>query len=81
MVATVATLHILFLCYFLFGPALRFHQCRQEREAKEDFRNFQAYAVLRFHPAAKDELKNLSISELRRDYNVTEMYNEIGSYL
>ena len=78
MIAAITILHFAFLWYFLLGPALHEHHKRAERAAQEHFRNFQAFAILKYHPAAGKELRNLSVEELRRNYNVTAMYNELG---
>ena len=46
--------------------------------AEEQFRNFQAFAVLKFHRASKTELRNLSIDDLRRNFNVSELYEDLA---
>jgi hypothetical protein len=61
-------------------PMLREARLAHARNALEQFRDFQAYAVLRYHPAFSEdpELSQLSIVELRREYNLSALYDELG---
>ena len=60
----------------IFGAAQQLHTAH----ALEQYRNFQAFAVLKYHPAFQTdrELRALSIEDLRRDYNLTDLNNELG---
>ena len=65
---------------WIFPPMLREARLAHARNALEQFRDFQAYAVLRYHPAFSEdpELSQLSIVELRREYNLSALYDELG---
>jgi hypothetical protein len=62
-----------------FRPA-KSQSSEQARQELERFRNFQAFAVLNFHPSVLNDpqLSKLSVRELRRHYNVTQAYEQLG---
>jgi hypothetical protein len=49
-------------------------------KSMDEYRNFQAYAIKKYHPVFKNihALSDLSIAQVREHFNVSVTYNEIG---
>jgi hypothetical protein len=68
------------LCWFLiWRPVLKAQDKAETIAFRETYRAFEAFAVLKYHPAvqASPRLSRLSVRDLRRHYNVTDAYNDI----
>ena len=70
------------ICVYLcmVKPVLRAQDMREEYAFMERYRDFQAYAVRKYHPAFRDNpyLAQLSLREIRRKYNVSDAYHQLA---
>lgn len=81
MVAAITILSIIF-AWILLRPVFEEARRAHLQHALNHYRDFQAFAVLKYHPAFREEteLRELTIEELRREYNLSALYQELGGH-
>jgi hypothetical protein len=79
MLILTAVLILLFTWFMVLRPIARAQDERARYEFLERYRNFQAKAVRRYHPAFREDsnLAAMSIREIRREINLTDAYDQI----
>lgn len=71
-----------FLSLSFFGavvPAIKEKARKDRLDDLNTWRNFQAYAIKRYHPIFQDEeeLKELTTSDIRKQFNTSGTYHQI----
>ncbi len=75
----IVTLCICAVWFFICRPIAKAQDEANDFAARERFRNFQAFAILKYDRAVRQSprLSQLSIKDLRRYYNVSDAYDRI----
>jgi hypothetical protein len=70
------------LCVFTLKESFTARAEREKRESLDQFRNFQAYAIRKYHPVFKNVkvLSEMSVQDIRENFDVTSTYNQIGRW-
>ena len=73
------TIAALLFWFFIWRPIVKAQDEAETVAFRERFREFEAFAVLKYHPVVRQSpsLSRLSMRELRRRYNVSDAYNSI----
>lgn len=68
---------LVFLC--ILRPMLQVDSAHEQFEALDQFRNFQAYAVRKYHGGCKNHprISQMSLRELRKSYNISAAYQDL----
>lgn len=79
MLGFILTLSLI-TAWLSLRPLLIERDARRARRAADTYRSFQAFAVLKYHPAFRSdpELGSLSVQDVRRRFNLSELYNQLG---